>query len=235
MKNEFKTTILAMFVAGAAVGTTLPAVAQDTQAPADQAAPGVPGGPGDQPGPMPFMGKGQGMMDLLRSFDKNGDGKVTADEIQAGRKAAAASIDANGDGKISAEELANAEIARLRPVIEARAKARVAALDTDGDGLLSAAELAMPPLPERMMERLGADGDGIDLAKIGEGRGPMMGPMMGGRGFGPEGHGQMGRPGMPGGPGMMQGGHGPQEPQGDCHGGPDGATPPAPPAPGSAN
>lgn len=206
MTNEFKTTVLAMLVAGAAAVTALPAVAQDAPAPQDR------GGP-----EMPFA-RGQGMAGLLKQFDANGDGKVTLAEIQSGRKAEAQSIDANGDGKISADELVNAQIARMRPMLEARAKARIAAQDTDGDGLLSAAELALPPLPERVMDQFGPKGDGaIDLSDL---RGPMMGAMMGDRGWNDRGredrgwgeHGGRGHGRADCGPGMMAG----EGPDGNC-------------------
>uniref|UniRef100_UPI0035B3249C EF-hand domain-containing protein n=1 Tax=Paenirhodobacter enshiensis TaxID=1105367 RepID=UPI0035B3249C len=198
MTNEFKTTVLALLVAGAAAVTALPAMAQD--------APGPDGRDGPE---MPFA-RGAGMAGLLKQFDANGDGKVTLAEIQSGRKAQAQSIDANGDGKISADELVNAQIARMRPMLEARAKARIAAQDTDGDGLLSAAELALPPMPERLMDKFGPKGDGaIDLSDL---RGPMMGAMMGDRDWGERDWGERGHGRGDRGPGMM-GGNGPD---GDC-------------------
>lgn len=151
----------------------------------------------------------------LKQFDANGDGKISLDEIQSGRKAEAAALDANGDGKLSADELVAGEMRRIQTGVEARVKARIAALDTDGDGMLSAAELAMPPAPSRMFERLDANNDGVlsddELAAAG----PRMQPgAMQGR-IGPRGD-RMGRGGYDCDPrggygGMMGGQNGPRD------------------------
>lgn len=138
--TSFKSTLLAGLLAGVALGG-VPALAQDAPPPA---------GPSSTPWPR---------FDLSQ-FDADGDGVVTLAEIQQKRKAEVSALDANNDGKISAEEMANAEMARIRPGVEARAAARVKALDVDGDGLLSAAELAAPGAGMAMFSRMDANGDG---------------------------------------------------------------------------
>lgn len=133
----------------------------------------------------------------LKQFDANGDGKISLDEIQSGRKAEAAALDANGDGKLSADELVAGEMRRIQTGVEARVKARIAALDTDGDGMLSAAELAMPPAPSRMFERLDANNDGVLSEDELAAAGPRMQPGMMQQGpgqMGPQGE-RMGRMG----------------------------------------
>jgi Ca2+-binding EF-hand superfamily protein len=187
MMTRFKSTLLAGLLAGAAL-SGLPALAQEA---------------GSPPAPWPRFD--------MKQMDTDGDGKVTLEEIQAKRKAEVTALDANNDGKISAEELVNAEMARIRPGVEARVAARIKALDVDGDGMLSAAELATPPGGARMFERMDRDGDGaispeemeamhqkmMDMGprgdRMGKGKGEGMGKgMMGQHGEGRDGHGPRG-------------------------------------------
>lgn len=194
MKTQVRTTLLAMLMAGVAASAAVPVFAQDADAPAATA---PMSGDGMQPGPGPRAGFGFWPRADLKQFDKNGDGKITLDEIKAGREAEVKALDPTGDGKLTEEDMVNAEIARIRPMIEARVKAKIAARDVDGDGKLSAAELALPPMPMKMLEKMAADNGGtIDINKLPmgpRGFGPMggrdgddcMGP--GGRGFGPHG------------------------------------------------
>jgi len=182
MKPMFKTTILAGLLAGVALAAAVPVMAQQSPVPQAQVQDGTgpvgqgPMGPGNANGPMMGNGgpMGNGPMMAgdgpqggawpkidLKQFDANGDGKISLEEIQSGRKAEAAALDANGDGKLSADELVAGEMRQIQARVEARVKARIEALDTDGDGMLSAAELAMPPAPSKMFERLDANNDGV--------------------------------------------------------------------------
>lgn len=206
-----------------------------------------PMGPGNGNGPMmgnggpgqgPMMGQGYGPVGQggpmmaddaplggawpridLKRFDANGDGKISLDEIQAGRKAEAAALDANGDGKLSADELVAGEMRRIQTRVEARVKARIEALDTDGDGMLSAAELAMPPAPSRMFERFDANNDGVlsddelaaarPMMQPGQGRIGLRGERMGRGGYDCDLRGGRGDWGGRG--GMMGGQNGPRD------------------------
>ncbi|MFM8583584.1 MAG: hypothetical protein ACKOFW_19140, partial [Planctomycetaceae bacterium] len=66
--------------------------------------PGGPGGPGpDGPGG-PGPGQMLRMLPLMKSLDANGDGVISAEEIE-NAAAALKKLDKNGDGKLSDEEL----------------------------------------------------------------------------------------------------------------------------------
>jgi hypothetical protein len=100
----------------------------------------------------------------VMSYDADGDGKVTAEEVESRKAARFAEADADGDGFLSAPEVgAYAEALRAERAAR-RSAAVIARLDQDGDGRLSAAEVAgMRPASsgfDRMLERLDADGDG---------------------------------------------------------------------------
>ncbi|MEZ5779268.1 MAG: EF-hand domain-containing protein [Paracoccaceae bacterium] len=92
--------------------------------------------------------------------DADGDGKITAAELQAHRNAEVAGLDADGDNLISVEELTAHMAARMQDRVAAAAKARVEAGDLDGDGKLSVEEMMAPPMAGRMFARFDADGDG---------------------------------------------------------------------------
>ena len=117
-----------------------------------------------QTGPRPGHERPEGPppMPPFEEMDTDGNGSITAEEMQARRAERVATVDANNDGKLSAEELAQADIARETTRANDRAEEKVARMDSDGDGLLSAAELATPPEgPDaRMMARIDTDGDG---------------------------------------------------------------------------
>jgi hypothetical protein len=89
---------------------------------------------------------------MFRMFDADRDGRVTAAEIDARRKARFAAADADGDGRLGA-----AEFDAMRRATETERMA--ARLDADGDGFLTEAELAARE--PRMLNRLDADGDGV--------------------------------------------------------------------------
>ena len=124
---------------------------------------------------------GQFMGRMFDELDADGDGKVTAEEITAARTERFSKIDADGDGQISLKEVAALKDA----VREARKNMMAArrlngasgfvAADTDGNGTISAEEFAA--MPNRMLERLDADGDGAVTKdeirdQFGKGRGP---------------------------------------------------------------
>jgi len=79
----------------------------------------------------------QQMFDVLRKLDRNGDGKIDADEIKSGREVVVKErvdtlfkeLDANKDGKISKDE-ARGQI-----------KAHFGQLDTNKDGFIDREEL----------------------------------------------------------------------------------------------
>ncbi|WP_223632555.1 EF-hand domain-containing protein [Rhodobacter sp. TJ_12] len=161
MKMALKKTMIAVLATSVAMGA-LPVMAQDAPPPAPgadvaQAAPPAPPKPG--PGPMDMVAGPFPRFDL-KSFDSDGDGKVTMAEIEAKRAATAKSMDTDGDGLLSAEELVAAEMVQIEDRLAARVKDRIAAQDSDGDGKLSAAEMASPPLPTRIFDRLDRDDDG---------------------------------------------------------------------------
>jgi hypothetical protein len=145
-------------------------------------------GPGD--------GMMQGMMEdgpfgmmMFESFDTDGDGRITVEEMKARRSAVVAGTDANGDGKLSAEELAAQDMRMMQQMAMARATMRVERLDVDGDGLLSVEELAARPMPEMMFERVDADGDGAVTMAEAEAARARMGERRGGDdGDGPRDH-----------------------------------------------
>ncbi|MFV0335283.1 MAG: EF-hand domain-containing protein [Tropicimonas sp.] len=113
------------------------------------------------------FGGRMGMMapPAFAQLDADGDGKVTAAELEAYPAARAAErfsqADADGNGALSPEEL-TAAIDRMR------VEAMMSRLDTDGDGAVSQAEMeammgqmreTVKP-GERMLERADTDKDG---------------------------------------------------------------------------
>ena len=103
-------------------------------------------------------------------FDADGDGLVTAEEIEAARDARFAEIDADGDGSVSQEEF----VAHAGARASDRAVRMFERLDADGDGMLSrdAIEAQGRRGPgERMISRLDSDGDGaVSAEEFEEGR-----------------------------------------------------------------
>lgn len=113
--------------------------AEETVAQLDRGGPGAPGqqhraGPGDRgdrgAGPM-----GQ-IQQLFATFDTDGDGLVTQDEIDGVRAAELAEFDADGDGTLSLEEYQALWLARVyERMVDAFQK-----LDADGDGEITIEE-----------------------------------------------------------------------------------------------
>ena len=119
--------------------------------------------------------RGEGPMAMFEEFDADGDGSVTAAEIEAHRVARFAELDADGNGQISRQEFMDHAAARAGE----RAGTMFDRLDADGDGTLSrdAIEARRGPGPDaaRMIERFDADGDGaVSETELAEARGRFM-------------------------------------------------------------
>jgi Ca2+-binding EF-hand superfamily protein len=89
---------------------------------------------------------------MFRMLDADRDGRITAAEVDARRKARFAAADADGDGKLSL-----AEFDAMRRAMET--ERMFARLDADADGFVSDAEVAARE--PRMLNRLDADDDGV--------------------------------------------------------------------------
>lgn len=168
------------------------------------------------------------------TLDADKDGKVTAEEFAAARKARIEGFDADKNGKISADELVAMQMRGFEAQAKMRADRMISMLDADGDGALAAAELLDMPGPgmAQMMTRLDTDGDGAisaaefdargqggemrghgkghgkghDRGMLGEDCGEGMGQGMGqGMGMGPDDDACMGPGGQGMGDGMGQG------------------------------
>lgn len=131
--------------------------------------PGEPNRPGE-PG-RPGMPQGGGDP-LVRALDTDRNGELSADEI-AGASEALKKLDRNGDGKVTREEVGPPMPAGGFQPDQERAMAYFKQMDKDGDGKLSKDEA-----PERMREnfaRIDANSDGkIDDVELRHmmGRGP---------------------------------------------------------------
>ena len=77
---------------------------------------------------------------VYRSFDTDGDGRVTAAEAEAGIAALHARHDANGDGQIDPDEFSTL----FAEVTAEFQKRPFAMLDADGNGEISAEEMSFP-------------------------------------------------------------------------------------------
>jgi len=81
--------------------------------------------------------RSESRMERMAELDKDGDGKISDEEREAGRKARLAGmknrLDADGDGKLTVSELQASPMARRM--------GDISALDTDKNGEISAEEL----------------------------------------------------------------------------------------------
>jgi len=104
-------------------------------------------------------GKGGGRGEMLKNFDKDGDGKLNDEEKAAAKaaweakraeehKAMLAKFDKDGDGKLNDEE--------MKAMHEARKAEMEKKFDTDGDGKLSDVEKAA--MDKAMSEHKGKGG-----------------------------------------------------------------------------
>lgn len=110
---------------------------------------------------------GEGWTEYFAQMDADGDGRVTAQEIEAFRTARFAAMDADGDGQVSRQEFMDHASAQAAE----RAGAQFDRFDADGDGLLSRdaieARRGAGPDAARMIARLDGDGDGaVTLAEL---------------------------------------------------------------------
>jgi len=184
-------SILTAFAVVMGLALSLPALAQDDGRPRRGPAAKCPkaGGPRQgQPGPA----------QIFQRLDKNGDGKLTKDELPPRMAERFSKADADGDGAITREEL-KAAAAKMREHVAGPRRelpspeAIIKRLDKNGDGKLEKSEL-----PERFADHLGkadADGDGVItleelktareklIERMRKGRGQQPGP--GGPGFDP--------------------------------------------------
>lgn len=94
----------------------------------------------------------------FEQMDTDGDGRITAAELDAVRQARFEAMDTDGDGKLSAAEMQ----ARMEQRAGKRVERMMTRADQDGDGALSMAEMQKMQDMRRgsMMERLDKDGDG---------------------------------------------------------------------------
>jgi hypothetical protein len=139
----------------------------------------------------PRRGREMGVPGLapLETYDADGDGTVTQEEIEGGRAERFSAADADGDGALSAEELIAMEEAIGQEARLARAVAVVARMDDNGDGLLQVEELeARTPQIAPLFDELDTDSDGsISLAEMEAGH-PPQGDGASGRGGHGRGH-----------------------------------------------
>lgn len=112
-------------------------------------------GPGDAPMPM-----GPPPLDF-KAIDKNGDGKITPDEMKAWHEARLKSADTNGDGAVSVDELKAEILKRMEARADDMAKRMMERKDANGDGKLSPDEMMPANFDEVMFARLDANGDGV--------------------------------------------------------------------------
>jgi hypothetical protein len=128
--------------------------AQDAGGPPPDGGPGGPGGPNGPGGP----GRHRPPPDLIiQALDVNHDGVIDADEI-ANASAALKKLDKNGDGKLTLDEVLpppppDAPTNGHRPPVPPIFKA----LDANGDGVIDANEIANAPAALKKLDR---NGDG---------------------------------------------------------------------------
>lgn len=160
------------------------------------------GGPGGPPGHGHRFGGPPHAEPLMIALDANRDGELDAAEI-ANASAALKTLDKNGDGKLSADELmppppggTNEFRGTPPPGHKHPVPPLMAALDTNGDGELDATEIANA---SAALLQLDVNGDGKltrdELRPKGHGGpGGPGGPPQGGGPGGPEGPGDPGQP-----------------------------------------
>ena len=169
MKTTIKTTLAAMALGA----TVLMLQAQDTNGTFNGAPPD--GGPPDG-GPPPGFRHRPPPLPLLRALDVNHDGVIDSNEI-ANASAALLTLDKNGDGKLTADEYMppmpkDAPADAPRPPVPLIVKA----LDANGDGVIDANEIANAPAALKSLDKRG-DGQLTRDEYIGR---PPMGPRGGG-------------------------------------------------------
>ncbi|MEM9430104.1 MAG: hypothetical protein AAGA32_11470 [Pseudomonadota bacterium] len=91
---------------------------------------------------------------VFDAADVDGDGSVTAEEVDAYRAAQIAAVDTSGDGALTIEEFDTL----YRAFTRSRMVDAFQALDADGDSVISPTEIDTSVA--RLIERLDRDGDG---------------------------------------------------------------------------
>ena len=115
--------------------------------------------------PFGKRGGGEDMAPLsFEELDTNGDGVVTAEEMEAHGAGLFAEMDTDGNGVISAEEILASMQERAQNRLSKGVERMVDKLDEDGDGALSADEMPQRG-SSRMFEHLDDDGDGAISAE----------------------------------------------------------------------
>ncbi len=101
-------------------------------------------------------GGGHGPRMTFQELDTNGDGQITAAEMEDRAAARFAKADTDGDGLLSRSEME----ARAQKKAADRVTGMIKRFDKDGDGALSQAEMPGPRRAGRMFERFDLDGSG---------------------------------------------------------------------------
>ena len=104
-------------------------------------------------------GKGGMTPPSFEEMDANGDGVVTADELEALGASQFAALDTDGNGVISAEELTAMMQERAAGRMAKGVERMIEKMDQDGDGALSADEMPGPDM-SKMLGHVDSDGDG---------------------------------------------------------------------------
>jgi Ca2+-binding EF-hand superfamily protein len=132
------------------------------------------GPPPRRPDAPPEGRPGMGMIPVLRALDADGDDEVSADELK-NASAALAKLDKNGDGKLTRDELlpefrgfggrpGDGPPPGRRPNPE-ELMSRLKAADADGDGKISKEEA--PPMMKENFGRIDTNSDGfVDAAEV---------------------------------------------------------------------
>lgn len=112
-------------------------------------------------------GKMQPMRQSFEELDTNGDGQITAAEMQVRRAERFAAVDLDGDGTLSAEELVSHWRERKAERAEKFAARMIERYDTDGDGALSAKEMQQRAGQKKggIFKRADGNGDGVITAR----------------------------------------------------------------------
>lgn len=102
--------------------------------------------------------RGREFRERLRGMDRDGDGRLSADEVPAGVRNRFSSLDENGDGFLQPEELQEMARRRAGPDPETWVR-RLLERDADGDGKIGREEVPPPLL--RRFDQMDRNHDGL--------------------------------------------------------------------------